>query len=275
LDWYLKAWGRQILANDPRGWMAEVLRATSEARLPLGEEQIARLLQDLYIPGTRLSNPDLRRWFSETDAWWMDNLRRNIESILEPDAKAQALLLGMQTGDYAVSFNDATIDLRQPLAVIFWRLAGRFWSGPAGHPQSRSFNLPAEEFTRQSRADLLYLSIPPAHAESGGAEARSEWRKTWVSGPSAEGANEPLRLITAPQSKQSYLVMIDRLLRSAQHIKTWAIEYQEIGLASAADISEVIKEHRPLRATYSKDLTEVVGGLRNYIIIADSAAPKR
>jgi hypothetical protein len=205
----------------------------------------------------------------------MDNLRRNIESILEPDAKAQALLLGMQTGDYAVSFNDATIDLRQPLAVIFWRLAGRFWSGPAGHPQSRSFNLPAEEFTRQSRADLLYLSIPPAHAESGGAEARSEWRKTWVSGPSAEGANEPLRLITAPQSKQSYLVMIDRLLRSAQHIKTWAIEYQEIGLASAADISEVIKEHRPLRATYSKDLTEVVGGLRNYIIIADSAAPKR
>jgi hypothetical protein len=275
LDWYLKAWGRQILANDPRGWLAETLRATVEARLPLGEEQIARLLQDLYIPGTRLGNPELRRWFSETDAWWMDNLRRNIESVSEPDLKAQALLLGMQTGDYAVSFNDATIDLRQPLAVIFWRLAGRFWSGPVGHPQSRSFNLPAEEFTRQSRADLLYLSIPPAHAESGGAEARSDWRKTWVSGPSAEETNEPLRLVTAPQSKQSYLMMIDRLLRSAQHIKTWAVEYQEIGLASAADISEVIKEHRSLRATYSKDLTEVVGGLRNYIIIADSAAPKR
>jgi hypothetical protein len=275
LDWYLKAWGRQILANDPRGWMAEALRATVEARLPLGEEQIARLLQDLYIPGTRLGNPELRRWFSETDAWWMDNLRRNIESISEPDAKARALLLGMQTGDYAVSFNDATIDLRQPLAVIFWRLAGRFWSGPVGHPQSRSFNLPAEEFIRQSRADLLYLSIPPAHAENGGAEARSDWRKTWVTGPSPQEANEPLRLITAPQSKQSYLIMIDRLLRSAQHIKTWAVEYQEIGIASAADISEVIKEHRPLRATYSKDLTEVVGGLRNYIIIADSAAPKR
>jgi hypothetical protein len=52
----------------------------------------------------------------------------------------------------------------------------------------------------------------------------------------------------------------------------WAIEYQEIGLATAAEIAELIKEHRPVRATYSKDLTEVVGGLRNYIIVAERAA---
>ena len=206
LDWYLKAWGRQILANDPRGWMAEALRATVEARLPLGEDRITELLQDLYIPGTRLGNPDLRRWFSESDAWWMENLRRNIESMADPDAKAQALLLGMQTGDYAVSFNDETIDLRQPLTVIFWRLAGRFWSGPAGHPQSRSFNLPAEEFIRQARADLLYLSIPPAHAESSGAEARSAWRKAWVSGPSS---NRGRRFAAADDAAAVETVILD------------------------------------------------------------------
>jgi hypothetical protein len=41
-------------------------------------------------------------------------------------------------------------------------------------------------------------------------------------------------------------------------------------MASAAEISEIIKAHRPVRATYSKDLTEVSGGLRSYIIIAQS-----
>ena len=51
-----------------------------------------------------------------------------------------------------------------------------------------------------------------------------------------------------------------------------AIGYQEIGLTSVAEITELIQEHRPVRATYSKDLTEVAGGLRNYIIVADRAA---
>ena len=63
--------------------------------------------------------------------------------------------------------------------------------------------------------------------------------------------------------------MADRLLDAAAHIKTWAIGYQEVGLVSARDISELIKEHRPVQATYSKDLTEVAGGLRSYIIVAE------
>jgi hypothetical protein len=75
--------------------------------------------------------------------------------------------------------------------------------------------------------------------------------------------------MAAPQSKQAYLALIDRLLRSGSHIRTWAIGYQEIGLASASDIVELIKEYRSVRATYSKDLTEVAGGLRSFIIIAD------
>jgi hypothetical protein len=49
----------------------------------------------------------------------------------------------------------------------------------------------------------------------------------------------------------------------------WAVACQDVGLASARDISELIKEHRPVTATYSKDVSEVVGGLRSFIIAAE------
>lgn len=272
LDWYLKAWGKLILANDPRAWAGTAVRAMVEAKEPLSEDHVMRVLEDVYVPGARLANPELRRWFGETDAWWMDNLRRNIEALKDETLRAQAMVLGMKTGDYALSFDEETRDLRRPLTTIFWRLAGRAFIGPAGHPHNRGHNLPAEEFLKRARADLLYLSLPIAHAEQAGAEARSEWRESWVRA-SGGGVEDVKRLIQAPQSKQSYLALIDKLLRSASHMRTWAIGYQEIGLASASDIAELIKEYRPVRATYSKDLTEVAGGLRSFIIIAQKATP--
>jgi hypothetical protein len=269
LDWYLKAWGKHILANDPRAWAGTAARAMVEAREPLSEDHIMRVLEDVYVPGARLINPELRRWFGETDAWWMDNLRRNIDALEDETLRAQAIVLGMKTGDYALSFNEETRDLRRPLTTIFWRLAGRAFIGPAGHPHNRGHNLAAEEFLKRARADLLYLSLPTAHTEQAGAEARSAWRESWVRGSAGGGAEDMTRLMTAPQSKQSYLALVDRLLRSASHMRTWAIGYQEIGLASAGDIAELVKEYRPVRATYSKDLTEVAGGLRSFIIIAE------
>jgi hypothetical protein len=269
LDWYLKIWGKLVLSNDPRTWAAAAARAMVEAKEPLDEEHISRLLEDIYVPGVRLANSHLRQWFSETDSWWMDNLRRNIESLEDENLRAQALVLGMQTGDYALSFTDATRDLRHPLTAIFWRLAGRAPAGSKGHPHNRSYNQLADEFIKRARADLLYLTLPPAHSEMAGDEARSTWREAWVRGSDGQTVDELLRLMTAPQSKRAYLAMADRLLDAAAHIRTWAIGYQEVGLVSARDISELIKEHRPVQATYSKDLTEVAGGLRSYIIVAE------
>ena len=269
LDWYLKIWGKLVMSNDPRAWAAASARAMVEARDPIDEEQISRLLEDIYVPGVRLANPHLRQWFGETDAWWMDNLRRNVERLEDETRRAQALVLGMQTGDYALSFTDATRELRRPLTTVFWRLAGRAPAGPKGHPHNRSYNQPADEFIKRARADLLYLTLPPAHSELAGDEARSQWREAWVRGTDGQTADELLRLMSAPQSKRAYLAMADRLLDAAAHIKTWAIGYQEVGLVSARDISELIKEHRPVQATYSKDLTEVAGGLRSYIIVAE------
>ena len=272
LDWYLKAWGKLIMSNDPRAWAAASSRALIEAKEQIGEDQIAELLADLYVPGSRLANPAIRRWFGETDAWWMDNLRRNIDRIEDPNLRAQAISLGIQTGDYALSFDDETRDIKRPLTTIFWRLAGRATLGPAGHPHNRTYNQPLEEFIRSSRAELLYLSLPPSHAEISGSEARNEWREVWVKGTDEPGADDVQRLMAAPQSKHSYLSLVDRLLRAGAHIKTWAFHYQDVGLASAHDVSELIKDHRPVRATYSKDLTEVPGGLRNYIIVAERSS---
>jgi hypothetical protein len=271
LDWYLKAWGKLIFANDPSRWAGVVARANVEATQPLGEDTITRVLEDVYIPGVRLANHDLRRWFGETDAWWMDNLRRNIEALDDQVMRAQALTLGLHTGDYALSFDEETLDLRRPLTTVFWRLAGRAFAGPAGQPHNRSFNQPAEDFIKQARADLLYLRSPDSHTDHGGAQARSEWREAWVGGPARHEADEASK--RTPQSKQSYLASLDRLLRHAANFRTWAVEYQEPGLATAQDILELIKEYRPVKATYSKDVTEVAGGLRSYIIVGEKGSP--
>ena len=272
LDWYLKAWGKLIFANDPRGWGGIVARANVEATQPLGEDTITRVLEDVYIPGVRLANADLRRWFGETDAWWMDNLRRNIEALDDQVMRAQALTLGLHTGDYALSFDEETLDLRRPLTTVYWRLAGRAFAGPAGQPHNRSFNQPAEDFIKHARADLLYLRSPASRTDHGGAEARSEWREAWVSGPAPRETDGGSKSQAPPQSTQSYLASLDRLLRHAANFRTWAVEYQEPGMATAQDIIELIKEYRPVKATYSKDVTEVAGGLRSYIIVGEKAS---
>lgn len=269
LDWYLKAWGKLIYANDPRPWLGIMARANVEAAQPLGEELLSRILEDVYVPGVRLVNPDLRRWFSETDAWWMDNLRRNIDRLDDDVVRSQALALGLQTGDYALSFDDETRDLRRPLTTVFWRLAGRALSSPSGQPHNRSSSQRAEDFIRHARADVLFLRLPSTKAESQ-TELRSEWRDAWVSGAPRDATDKNVEQRVPPQSRQSYLASINRLLKPANQYRAWAIEYQETGLATAQDLVELIKEYRPVRATYSKDVTEVAGGLRSYIIVGES-----
>jgi hypothetical protein len=268
LDWYLKLFRKRVLANDSRTWAAIAARAAIETDAHLSDEQINRLLEDIYIPGTRLTNPHLTTWFRETDAWWLENLRRNINELPDDRLQAEAFVLGMQTGDYALSFHDATLDLRRPLSKVFLQLAKQYHTGAASHSQNRSFNLPPQEFLRQARADLLYLNLPPARTETGGAQARSTWRESWVTGR-ADSATDTTKELSSLTSKHSYLLKVDEYLRASAHIKRWAIGCQEIGLTSARDLSELIKEHRPIRATYSKDVSEVAGGLRSYIIVAD------
>lgn len=268
LDAYLKGWGKQIASNDPRVWAAAASRLAIETARPLEEEEISVLLEDVYVPGRRLANPSLRRWFGETDAWWLDNLRRNINSVEDDILQAHALVAGLMTGDYTISFSDETGELRRPLSSVFRELARRVLIHGGSQPGSRSHNLPTIEFLKRVRAELLYINLPTPQRELVGPDARSEWRECWVAGSEATAGDDTMLQMMGAQSKQTFLDRVGLLLRAASHFKTWAIGYQELGLASAREISELIKEYRPVRAVYSKDLTEVAGGLRSYIIIA-------
>jgi hypothetical protein len=268
---YLKTWGKVIQPNDPRRWAAAAARAAIEVSEPLAPEQIAELLEDVYVPGFRHRNPDLRRWFGEADSWWLDNLRQRIDRLADDSLAAHALVIGMQTGDYARSFSGETLDLKRPLTAVFRQLASARVDSMPPHPWCQVSNLSIEEFIRAMRADVLYLNLPTGKVATESALARSEWRESWVRGESVRGPDDVAELVTLPQSKQAYLSRIDSLLGEAVRYKTWAIECRDVGLASARDISELIKVHRPVHSTYSKDLTEVAGGLRNYIIVAESS----
>lgn len=270
LVWYLKIWGKQIFSNDPRAWAAAVSRSVIESGEKLSEERVTDLLADVYVPSTGLSNPGLRRWFGEADACFMDNLRSRVEHWADHHARDEALLLGLRTGDYAQSFGPETGHLKHPLTYIFRRLAAGGTASQAGHPYNRSFHMPIEDFTRAVRADLMYLTLPAGQAESPERIARSRWREAWISQTDNIEDDAVTKLVTAAQSKQSYLDMVDRILATSANTKKWAIECRDVGLASAEDITDLIKTHRSVRATYSKDLSEVAGGLRNYIIIAEA-----
>jgi len=266
LAWYFAALGKQVLSNDPRPWAALAGRAAIDSQA-LDDEQVLRILQDTYIPGARMSNPELRRWFGEADAWWLDNLHS--KAMADAAIQDQVLMLGMRAGDYALSFTNSTSELKRPLTVIFRELAAGSLGRLASHPYNRAYNRPIQEFLRDARADLMYLNLPPGQAEFKGPSDGRSWRDVWVGAKATDVAEDFSQLVTLPQSKRAYLERLDRILASAARIRKWAIECRDIGLASARDISDLLKAHRAIQATYSKDVTEVPGGQRNYIMVAE------
>ncbi|HEU4391639.1 MAG TPA: HD domain-containing phosphohydrolase, partial [Blastocatellia bacterium] len=270
LDWYLSGWGKEVHSNDPHAWAATAARVSIESGPGLNDHDTESLLQDIYVPRPRLSNPDLRRWFGETDAVWLDNLRNRIEMIPGEISRAQAILLGLRAGDYALSMSSASGELKRPLTDLFRRLASDGFARLKTSPSNKSHNLDAVEFLRARREDLLYLRVPPpSRFALQGSALRSEWRELWVRGADAPPGDVTLGLVRNAQSKDAYLDALRGLLAAAAHIRKWALGYQEVGFASVAELIDLVKEFRPVTATYSKDLSEVSGGLRNYIVVAE------
>src|SRR4030095_9772950 len=75
------------------------------------------VLSDAYVPRDRPDNPALTKWFNESDAWWLDNVRFNAEQLDSGYKRAMALTVGMMVGDYALSFDKDTRMLREPLSL--------------------------------------------------------------------------------------------------------------------------------------------------------------
>ena len=265
LGTYLKRGAVRVMANDPlqSAW-TRALAAIQNNGNKLSDDDVNLVLEDVYVPGNRLNNPALRNWFSETDSWWFDNVRRNLEKLQSPFGFASAASLVMSVGDYALSFTEDTRDLRQPLSNVFRRL----WTAlpePFNNGQNNVCqNKGAEDFIAESPADLMFLRLPAAG--SGGRTAtpdKAVWREEWLRGgddfwPAFEAARHG-KLGGPVETKSQYLKILSEALTTATHIKTWAVAHVEGGLVSTQEIVNVISGIRRVETIFTKDFSELTG----------------
>ena len=267
LETHVKRWGVRVAANDASrwSWIKSIARVENNGER-LTEADLDILLEDVYVPGYKLRNPALTRWFGETDAWWFDNLRQNAERLDGEIKQSLALNLGMLTGDYALSFDEGTRELRQPLSRVLRRLHET--QAPAfdnGQPNT-SANKDARRFVAEQRGDLLFLRLPAPARNGDGASARNvlpAWREEWVRG-GAEFWDE-FETTRAGQiggrveTKHQYLRLVEELLAAAVHLKSWAIAHTEGGYITTEELVETIRRVRKVETIYTKDLTELLG----------------
>lgn len=270
---YLKRWGVTVAANDEARWAHTKAQALIENNTErLSELDVETALEDAYVPNHKLNNPALRRWFGESDAWWFENVKENIEALESETTRALALTFGMMVGDYALSFDEETRELRQPLSKIFYRL----WKtapGPVDNKHTNtSYNRPARDFLAEQRADLMFLRLPrPTNSRENGKPASFVWREEWLRGTDTfweeTRRTQAGRLGSPVESRQQYLYQLEDLLTVAMHLPTWAIAHMDDGFISTQELVECISRVRKVETVYSKDYSELMGA-RAVIITA-------
>lgn len=266
LGTYLKRWNIRVLANDltQSGWTKAVASIQNNGEL-LTDDHIQAVLNDAYVPGYKLNNPSLRNWFGETDAWWFDNVRRNIESLETPVTRAIALTTALHVGDYVLSFTEDTLELRRPLSNVFRRMLSAT-DEPVNNGQNNmcsnrnAYDFIAENFS----SDLMFLRLPRAHNLSQREYlGRLAWREEFIRGGDDFWNDLEIkqagRLGTLIETKSQYLRLLEETLRTASHIRSWAIAHVEDGYISTQDIVETISRIRRVDTIYSKDFTELTG----------------
>ncbi len=270
LGHYLKRWDVRVAANDAAQWAwtksVAFVENNSEA---LTEDDVEVVLADAYVPGNFFKNASLVSWFNETDAWWFDNVRSNIEGLESQYKRALALALGMAVGDYVFSFNLETRDLRQPLSLtnVFRRLWQALPPPVNNRQRNSSTNQSARSFLAETYdTDLLFLRLPhpPRATDSRNARVIS-WREDWLR--QSRAPQTQTRLGTTVETKEQYLRSIEDLLNIAAHIPVWAIAGISDGFASSDELVETIGEARRIEAVYTKDFSELLG-LKAVIITA-------
>jgi hypothetical protein len=273
LGWYLKFWGKQILANDVCQWAWWMSRAMIENQgESLTEEDVSLTLSEAYVPHRRLYNSALGASMNEIDAVWFDNVWLNIQQIENEHRRALAYTVALGVGDYVFSFNRETSSLRRPLSEVYIALWRNSRDVINNGKLNYSVNHDAHEFIRSARADLMFARFPRPEGMSALRSGIVGWRETWIRGAESEWdsiiAAQRGRLGDDVMSKEHYLQLIGNFLSRAKHIPKWAIAHTEDGFVSAAEIGEVIKHFRRIDVTYNKDFSDVVGGKNTFIIIA-------
>ncbi|HEX9918802.1 MAG TPA: hypothetical protein VGA87_06530 [Pyrinomonadaceae bacterium] len=273
LEMHVKRWGVRVAANDAArwSWIKSIARVENNGER-LTADDLDILLEDVYVPRHKLRNPALRRWFGETDAWWFDNLREGAEKLDGEIKQSLALNLGMLTGDYALSFDEGTREMRQPLSRVLRRLhetqAPPFDNGQP----NTSANKDARHFIAEQRADLLFLRLPAHARRNGSAGVRNSlagWREEWVRGGDEfwdEFETSRAGMLGGRvETRQQYLRHVEELLEAAAHLKSWAIAHTEGGSTTTEDLVETIRRVRKVETVYTKDFSELLG-LRATII---------
>ena len=264
---YLKRWKIRVLANDLTlaGWTKSVAAIQNNGE-KLSDDDVNVILEDAYVPRYRLQNQALRKWFGETDAWWFDNVRQNIERLPSPISKAIALNIALNVGDYVLSFTSETLELRQPLSNVFRRLLSALHEPvDNGHTNTCS-NKTAYDFIAENFvSDLMFLRLPRAHNLSqqkyfGWTAWREEFLRSGDDFWNDLEVRQAGRLGTLIETKSQYLRLLEEILETALHIKTWAIAHVEDGYISTHDIVETIgRTKRRVDTIYTKDFSELTG----------------
>ena len=262
---YLKRWDVRVSANDPlqSSWVRAVAQIGNTGE-KLSPEDVNVVLEDAYVPGYRHNNPALTNWFSETDAWWFDNVRQRIDLLPNPEKRAIASDIAIAAGQYVMSFADETRELRQPLSNAFRRL----WSIQPEPVNNAANNVCRNErpddFLIENFADLLLLRLPAAHGQTTRAFlGRGAWREEWLRGgedfwDDYEAAMSG-RLGAATETKSQYIRLVDEILRKATNFEHWAIVHVETGFISTQDLVETIAKIRRVETVYTKDFSELTG----------------
>lgn len=268
---YLKRRNVRVLANDPMqtAWIKAVAAIQNNNEV-LTAKDIDLILEDAYVPGYRLQNPALRHWFNETDSWWFDNVRQNIERIASPIARAVALSLGISVGEYAASFKEDALELRQPFSKVYRKLWSVLPKPYDNHQRNTCRNKSANEFIAENQTDLMFLRLPLLTCKSYSNSAfPNAWSEEWIRGDNnfweelrAEG-----RLRAAIETKSQYLQLLEDVLHSAENIPNWAIAHVEDGFVNSQDLVEAIGRVRRVDTIYSKDFSELTG-MRAVIVTA-------
>lgn len=265
LGTYLKRYGVRVMANDllQSAWTRALASIQNNAER-LTDDDVNLILEDVYVPRHRLQNAALRNWFNETDSWWFDNARRNLDRLQSPFAFSIGASLVMAVGDYVMSFNDDTGEIRQPLSNVFRRL----WMSlpePINNGQNNTCqNKGISDFIAENPAELLFLRLPAPRSETRiGFPAKAIWREEWIRGGSDFWSDiDRIRngnLGMPVETKSQYLQLLEDTLRRAANIKRWAIAHVETGFISTQDIVDAISRVRRPEAIYTKDFSELTG----------------
>lgn len=273
LAMYLKRWGVRVATNDLARWAwTKAVAHIENNEEQLNENDLQTVLEDAYVPRHKLYNPSLRLWFNETDSWWFDNVRENIEKIESPYKRAIAMSIVMSVGDYVHSFDENTLEYRQPLSQVFRRIKETLPPVYNNRQFNPCINKEARDFLAENFSDLLFLRLPRARSMS--VKQRMglvAWREDWCHG--SDGFWDDLetahigRLGTHVETKHQYLRFLEDLLQVAANMPAWAITHVEDGFITNDELVETIGRVRRVETIYTKDFSELMG-VRATIITA-------